>query len=273
MSKGILKYRMVTRMNPQNKSEQPKWYAKAVQDRTIDFEDLVTHMSEHNSPYSRGVIHGVMTDMLDCVKELVLDGKSVRLGDLGLFSVGLKTKGAVTRDKWTVASHVQGVTLNVRNTKTWSNAELRKNTTLQELIGYDNGKDEGDDDFEEPIENPESPNPGGNDQGGSSNNPSGGSGTNGGSSNVSPDPEPEPDNGDEGGEPEQIFIGTSVNDSRMGSVSGMGTYDKGTTVTLKATANAGYRFVSWGDDVTENPRVIKAEVNGATYSAIFEAVA
>ena len=266
MSKGILKYRMVTRMNPQNKSEQPKWYAKAVQDRTIEFEDLVTHMSEHNSPYSRGVIHGVLTDMLDCVKELVLDGKSVRLGDLGLFSVGLKTKGAVTRDKWTVASHVQGVSLNVRNTKTWSNAELRKNTTLQELIGYDNGKND-DDDFEEPIENPES---GGNNNQGGNNNPSGGSGTNGGgSSNVTPDPEPEPD----GGEVEQIFIGTSVNDSRMGSVSGMGTYDKGTTVTLKATANAGYRFVSWGDDVTDNPRVIKAEVNGATYSAIFEAVA
>ena len=261
MSKGILKYRMVTRMNPQNKSEQPKWYAKAVQDRTIEFEDLVTHMSEHNSPYSRGVIHGVLTDMLDCVKELVLDGKSVRLGDLGLFSVGLKTKGAVTRDKWTVASHVQGVSLNVRNTKTWSNAELRKNTTLQELIGYDNGKND-DDDFEEPIENPE---PGGNN---APSNPSGGN-NQGGSSNVTPDPEPEPD----GGEVEQIFIGTSVNDSRMGSVSGMGTYDKGTTVTLKATANAGYRFVSWGDDVTDNPRVIKAEVNGATYSAIFEAVA
>ena len=122
MAKGILKYKMVTRLNPQNKSEQPKWYAKSVQDRTISFEDLVTHMSEHNSPYSRGVIHGVLTDMLDCVKELVLDGKSVRLGDLGLFSVGLKTTGAKSRDRWSVATHVQGVTLNVRNTKTWSNA-------------------------------------------------------------------------------------------------------------------------------------------------------
>ena len=29
MAKGILKYKMVTRINPQNKSEQPKWYAKA----------------------------------------------------------------------------------------------------------------------------------------------------------------------------------------------------------------------------------------------------
>ena len=145
MTKGILKYKMVTRRHPLNQNEQPLWYAKSVQDRTISFEDLVTHMSEHNSPYSRGVIHGVLTDMLDCVKELVLDGKSVRLGDLGLFSVGLKTTGAKSRDRWSVSTHVQGVTLNVRNTMTWSNAELRKNTTLQELTGYNDGSDATDD--------------------------------------------------------------------------------------------------------------------------------
>ena len=239
MAKGILKYKMVTRINPQNKSEQPKWYAKAVQDRTIDFEDLVTHMSEHNSPYSRGVIHGVLTDMLECVKELVLDGKSVRLGDLGLFSVGLKTSGAKSRDRWTVATHVQGVTLNVRNTKTWSNAELRKNTTLQELIGYDDGSatnDEGDTPTDEGNNNG-----GGNDQGGSS------------------------------GNAERISISTSVNDNSMGSVTGAGTYNKGEHVTLIAMANDGYRFVCWGDEVTDNPRTIIANVNGVTYSAIFEA--
>ena len=238
MAKGILKYKMVTRINPQNKSEQPKWYAKAVQDRTIDFEDLVTHMSEHNSPYSRGVIHGVLTDMLDCVKELVLDGKSVRLGDLGLFSVGLKTSGAKSRDRWSVATHVQGVTLNVRNTKTWSNAELRKNTTLQELIGYNDGSstnDEGDTPTDE-----------GNNNGGGNNNGSG-DGT------------------------ERISISTSVNDNSMGSVTGAGTYNKGEHVTLIAMANDGYRFVCWGDEVTDNPRTIIANVNGVTYSAIFEA--
>ena len=240
MAKGILKYKMVTRINPQNKSEQPKWYAKAVQDRTIEFEDLVTHMSEHNSPYSRGVIHGVLTDMLDCVKELVLDGKSVRLGDLGLFSVGLKTSGAKSRDRWTVATHVQGVTLNVRNTKTWSNAELRKNTTLQELIGYDDGSstnDEGD-----------TPSDSGNDNGGGSN--SGGGNNPGGT--------------------ERISISTSVNDNSMGSVTGAGTYNKGDSVTLSAMANDGYRFLCWGDEVTDNPRTIIANVNGVTYSAIFE---
>ena len=239
MAKGILKYKMVTRINPQNKSEQPKWYAKAVQDRTIDFEDLVTHMSEHNSPYSRGVIHGVLTDMLDCVKELVLDGKSVRLGDLGLFSVGLKTSGAKSRDRWTVATHVQGVTLNVRNTKTWSNAELRKNTTLQELIGYDDGSADTPSD--------DTPSDSGNDSG------------NGGNDNGS------------GGGTERISISTSVNDNSMGSVTGAGTYNKGEHVTLIAMANDGYRFVCWGDEVTDNPRTIIANVNGVTYSAIFEA--
>ena len=237
MAKGILKYKMVTRRHPLNQNEQPLWYAKSVQDRTIDFEDLVTHMSEHNSPYSRGVIHGVLTDMLDCVKELVLDGKSVRLGDLGLFSVGLKTTGAKSRDRWSVSTHVQGVTLNVRNTKTWSNAELRKNTTLQELIGYDDGSNDTEDD---------TPNDSGNDNGsgGGSNEPSG---------------------------TERISISTSVNDNSMGSVTGAGTYNKGEHVTLIAMANDGYRFVCWGDEVTDNPRTIIANVNGVTYSAIFEA--
>ena len=250
MATGILKYKLVTRINPQNKSEQPKWYAKAVQDRTIGFEGLVTHMSEHNSPYSRGVIHGVLTDMLDCVKELVLDGKSVRLGDLGLFSVGLKTRGAKSRDKWSVATHVQGVTLNVRNTKTWSNSELRKNTTLQELTAYDDGSNDTEDDdipTDDPTDSGSGNNPGGSSSG---NNPSGGN----------------------SGEVEQVFIGTSVNDNAMGSVTGMGTYNKGESVTLIANANEGYRFVSWGDEVTDNPRTVTADVNGVTYSAIFEAI-
>ena len=79
---GTLKYRRYAAKSPQDPDAPAKWYARAVQDRTVEFEDFVTHISEHNSPYSRGVIHGVLIDMLACLKELVLDGKSVRLGDL-----------------------------------------------------------------------------------------------------------------------------------------------------------------------------------------------
>ena len=133
---------------------------------------------------------------------------------------------------------MQGVTLNVRNTKTWSNAELRKNTTLQELIGYDDGSADTPSD--------DTPTDSGNDNGGGNDNGSG-DGT------------------------ERISISTSVNDNSMGSVTGAGTYNTGEHVTLIAMANDGYRFVCWGDEVTDNPRTIIANVNGVTYSAIFEA--
>ena len=72
-------------------------------------------------------------------------------------------------------------------------------------------------------------------------------------------------------EEQRITINTSVNDNTMGSVTGRGTYNKGEHVTLIAMANDGYRFVCWGDEVTDNPRTIIANVNGVTYSAIFEA--
>ena len=71
---------------------------------------------------------------------------------------------------------------------------------------------------------------------------------------------------------EQVTIVSSVNNNDMGRVTGTGTYNKGATVTLTAEANEGYRFLSWGDGVTENPRTVTAEEDGANYSAIFEAV-
>ena len=104
-----------------------------VTDREMNFEEFVDHISSHNSPYSRGTVHGVMMDMLDGLKELILDGKSVRLGDLGLFSIGMSSRGEVSRDKVTSAS-VEGIHLLVKNTKNWSNSELKK---LCKITAYD----------------------------------------------------------------------------------------------------------------------------------------
>ena len=134
MGQGTSKYRKVTR-TPQTGENAGKklWYATAVSDREMSFEDFVTHISEHNSPYSRGTIHGVLMDTLDCLKHLILDGKSVRFSDLGLFSIGMTSRGEVSKEKVTAAS-VQGVHLIVRNTKSWSNAELKK---LTKIVAYD----------------------------------------------------------------------------------------------------------------------------------------
>lgn len=40
-----------------------KWFARAVSDETFDLAKLAEHMSKHNSPYSGGVIKGVLSDM------------------------------------------------------------------------------------------------------------------------------------------------------------------------------------------------------------------
>ena len=81
-----------------------KWYATAVTEREVDFEGFVSHISDHGSPYSRGTIHGVLMDALDHLQELILDGKSVRLSDLGLFSIGMTSKAEDTKEKVTAAS-------------------------------------------------------------------------------------------------------------------------------------------------------------------------
>ena len=143
MGQGTSKYRKIMR-TPQTGENAGKklWYATAVSDREMSFEDFVTHISEHNSPYSRGTIHGVLMDTLDCLKHLILDGKSVRFSDLGLFSIGMTSRGEVTKEKVTAAS-VLGVHLIVRNTKTWSNAELKKLTKIVAYDEYTSGADGG----------------------------------------------------------------------------------------------------------------------------------
>ena len=142
MGQGNIKYRKIKR-TPQTGENAGKelWYATVVTDREMNFEEFVDHISSHNSPYSRGTVHGVMMDMLDCLKELILDGKSVRLGDLGLFSIGMSSRGEVSRDKVTSAS-VEGIHLLVKNTKNWSNSELKK---LCKITAYDarGGEEEG----------------------------------------------------------------------------------------------------------------------------------
>ena len=59
-------------------------------------------------------------------------------------------------------------------------------------------------------------------------------------------------------------------DPTMGSVSGGGTYPAGTTVTITATANAGYHFVQWNDGNTNASRSVTVTGN-ATYTAYFAA--
>ncbi|MCR4812141.1 MAG: leucine-rich repeat protein [Bacteroidales bacterium] len=71
--------------------------------------------------------------------------------------------------------------------------------------------------------------------------------------------------------PTQYTITVNSANTSMGSASGGGTYNQGTSVTISATPNSGYRFVRWQDNNTTNPRTITVTGN-ATYTAYFESI-
>ena len=64
-------------------------------------------------------------------------------------------------------------------------------------------------------------------------------------------------------------VSTAVSPTGYGTVTGGGTYEHGATATLTATANLGYKFVKWNDNVTTNPRSVTV-TGAASYTANFE---
>ena len=123
-----------------------KWLARAVADETLDTRALAEHMAKHNTPYSQGAIHGVLKDMTSCIKELLLDGKNVKLDDLAIFSVGIVSKkGAASAAEFTLANNVKGLKLRARATGELSNAQINLEGQLKEAFKYnaDNGSGNG----------------------------------------------------------------------------------------------------------------------------------
>ena len=116
------------------------------QEETYDTERLAKHMANHNTPYSAGVVKGVLTDMISCIKELILDGKNVKLDDLAIFSVGIVSrKGAASAADFTLADNVKGLKLRARATGELSNAQINLEGQMKEAAVYnpDGGTTEG----------------------------------------------------------------------------------------------------------------------------------
>ena len=94
-----------------------KYFAYPVIEETVTLDGLAEHMSSHNTPYSKGAITGMLTDMVSCIKELLLEGKNVKIADLAIFSLGIKNNGgAVSEDVFTVSKNIKGVKLRARAT-------------------------------------------------------------------------------------------------------------------------------------------------------------
>lgn len=69
----------------------------------------------------------------------------------------------------------------------------------------------------------------------------------------------------------KVRITVLSSDETMGTVKGSGKYEFNKLITIEATAYDGYRFKSWDDGNTRNPREVLTKEN-ATYTARFEKI-
>ena len=70
-----------------------KYYSRVEYKETVGITELAKHMHSHNAVWSRGLVVGLLTDLVDCVKELALQGYVVKIDDLGLFKATVESNG------------------------------------------------------------------------------------------------------------------------------------------------------------------------------------
>lgn len=114
------------------------YYAKAVIRQALTLNDLVDHMADHNSTYSAGTILGVLTDMTKCVRELILDGCSVKIDNLGVFAASIVNVegGLESLENFSVSKLVKGVKMNCLGTGDLSTAKIGSDYKLQHVTTY-----------------------------------------------------------------------------------------------------------------------------------------
>ena len=83
------------------KTEKQNAFAISQYTDVMTIEKFAKHITSHGSVYSRADISAILYMAVDCMREMLLEGKKIRLGDLGDFSILLASKGAETADKFT----------------------------------------------------------------------------------------------------------------------------------------------------------------------------
>ena len=67
------------------------------------------------------------------------------------------------------------------------------------------------------------------------------------------------------------YVNTLSSNETMGIASGGGYYNSGDTISILATAEPGYRFRSWDDDNTSNPRSVYV-LSDTSFTALFDSI-
>lgn len=95
--------------DPSKQDGQKRAYPNAQAAKVMQLDEFSTHIAKHGSPYHRSDINAVLTRSVDCLREMLLAGNKVALGDLGNFYVRLESKGAPSIAEFNASAHITGV--------------------------------------------------------------------------------------------------------------------------------------------------------------------
>ena len=136
----------VYKNNDANSQNYGKAYARVDYKEMYDIDKLAGHMAEHNTPFSKGTIKGILTDMVSCIRELTLNGNTVKIANLAIFKASVQSNacsryGVMKASIGNKSTKVNGQTVETGNavksmkllaqaTGAYSKAELNKAATL-----------------------------------------------------------------------------------------------------------------------------------------------
>ena len=106
--------------NPADKNSEKKVYAYAQVRETLTLNQLAKHISSHGSPYTRDVVQGVMIAAVDCIREQLLQGNKVQLGEMGAFSVAFQSEGVSDANDFNPSQHIKAVRIHWNRGKEFS---------------------------------------------------------------------------------------------------------------------------------------------------------
>ena len=209
-------------------TEKQNAYAIAQYADVMTIEKFAKHISTHGCVYSRADISAILYMAVDCMREQLLEGKKIRLGDLGDFSVSLTSKGAENAKAFTT-QNITGVNV------VWDCGQEFKNLLADAEFNLVASRSA---------------------QAAVLKAVKAGSTTvdlTGGNENDNPD-----DGGDNGGgsSTRQYTLTVTSANTDQGTVSGGGTSSEGSRVNISATPKAGYQFDKWNDGNTSSVRTI-----------------
>ena len=203
------------------------YFATAQYTEVMSIEKFARHIAAHGTTYSRADIMAILYMAVDCMREQLLEGKKIRLGELGDFSVALSSKGAETAEKFS-SQNIQRVTVSwepgseFRNLLADAEFNLVATRSAQAAVLKAIKEGKTNVDISAPVNPDGSPsNPGGTTQ------------------------------------PKKRTLTVRSANESQGSVSGGGTFDEGSTQTVRATPKTGFAFDKWSDGSTQNPRTVK----------------